>query len=128
MEGPERKTEEFEILPGTEEASESSGPEDLQLKEKVIEVLKTIFDPEIPVDIWELGLIYKLVVKESGSVTIEMTLTSPACPVAESLPPEVERRVKEIEGVKEVDLNVVWDPPWSMEKMSEAARLQLGFL
>lgn len=96
------------------------------IKQKVIEVLRTCYDPEIPVDIYELGLIYGIDIKPQGEVGIQMTLTSPMCPVAESLPPEVERKVKAIPGVKAVSVEVVWDPPWEPSKMSEAAKLQLG--
>lgn len=97
-----------------------------RLKDAVVAALKTVYDPEIPVDIYELGLIYELQVK-AGKVEIQMTLTSPACPVAESLPGDVEGRVREVEDVTDVVVDLVWDPPWGMEKMSEAARLQLGF-
>lgn len=99
-----------------------------ELKEQVTEVLSSIYDPEIPVNIYELGLIYNIDVTEEGSVAIQMTLTSPACPVAGSLPPEVEKRVGTLEGVKEVKVELVWEPPWSMDKMSEAAKVQLGFM
>lgn len=99
-----------------------------QLREKIVESLKTVYDPEIPVDIYELGLIYELKVQEDASVQVEMTLTSPNCPVAGSLPGEVESKVRQVEGVGEVELELVWDPPWSPERMSEAARLQLGFM
>lgn len=99
-----------------------------ELREKVIQVLKTCYDPEIPVDIWELGLIYGINVEPPGSVQIQMTLTSPMCPVAESLPPDVETKVRNIPEVTDAIVEVVWDPPWSMEKMSEVAKLQLGFL
>lgn len=99
-----------------------------QLEQRIISVLKTCFDPEIPVDIWELGLIYELRVDEEGNVYIKMTLTSPHCPVAESLPVEVKQKVKSINGVKDVYIDLVWDPPWSIEKMSEVAKLELGFL
>jgi FeS assembly SUF system protein len=95
-------------------------------EQKVIEVLKTCYDPEIPVDIYELGLIYSVEVKDDGGVEIEMTLTSPACPVAESLPPQVEQKVAAIEGVKSARVDVTWDPPWTPDMMSEAARLTLG--
>ena len=105
-----------------------SPDEKSELREKIIDVLKTVYDPEIPVDIYELGLIYDLQIGDSGRVQVEMTLTSPACPVAGSLPPEVEEKIRSVEGVLEVDLDLVWDPPWSMERMSEAARLQLGFM
>lgn len=96
------------------------------LESQIIEALRTIFDPEIPVNIYELGLIYEVGVKPGGIVHVQMTLTSPACPVAGSLPPEVERRVSEVDGVKEATVEVVWDPPWTAELMSEAARLQLN--
>ncbi|HLF63923.1 MAG TPA: SUF system Fe-S cluster assembly protein [Saprospiraceae bacterium] len=98
----------------------------MTIKEKVMEVLKTIYDPEIPVDIWELGLVYGLDVDDAGKVMVRMTLTSPACPVAESLPVEVYQRVMETEGVTDVDLQVVWDPPWNKERMSDEARLVLN--
>jgi len=95
------------------------------LKQKVIEALKTVHDPEIPVDIYELGLIYDLRIEDEGKVYIRMTLTSPMCPVAESLPLEVQQKVLEVPGVRDVDLEVVFDPPWSKERMSEEARLVL---
>lgn len=98
------------------------------IKSKVIEVLQTCYDPEIPVDIYELGLIYKIEVDSSGSVVVTMTLTSPMCPVAGSLPVEVENKVMAIDGVDEARVDVVWDPPWTPERMTEAARLQLGML
>ena len=99
------------------------------LKERVIGTLKTIFDPEIPVNIYDLGLIYKLEVNEnSGEVLIEMTLTSPSCPVAESLPREAENKVRAISGVSNVRLTLVWDPPWSPDQLSDAAKLQLNIL
>jgi FeS assembly SUF system protein len=97
-----------------------------QIRANVVDVLKTVYDPEIPVDIWELGLIYDLDVDESGGVQIRMTLTSPMCPVAETLPPEVEAKAKTVAGVSDVKLDVVWDPPWSPSMMSEAARLELN--
>ena len=97
------------------------------IRKKIVEVLKTVYDPEIPVDIYELGLVYTVDVDAGGKVEITMTLTSPACPVAESLPVEVEQKVNAIEGVSSVKVDVTWDPPWSPEKMSEAARLTLGF-
>jgi len=99
-----------------------------KLEQEVIQKLKTCYDPEIPVDIWELGLIYEVRIDEEGNTYIKMTLTSPQCPVAESLPPEVKRKVKSVEGVKDVYLDLVWEPPWHMEKMSEEAKLELGFL
>jgi FeS assembly SUF system protein len=97
-----------------------------RIRSAVVDVLKTVYDPEIPVDIWELGLIYDLDVDDAGAVKIRMTLTSPMCPVAESLPPEVEAKARGVEGVSDVKLDVVWDPPWSPSMMSEAARLELN--
>jgi FeS assembly SUF system protein len=98
------------------------------LEAQVIEAVRSCFDPEIPVNIYELGLIYDLKVDESGKVAIQMTLTSPACPAAQSLPGEVRNKVQAVPGVTEVQVDVVWEPPWDPSKMSEAARLQLGFL
>ena len=91
-----------------------------------MDVLKTVYDPEIPVDIYELGLIYDIAVEESGAVAVRMTLTSPMCPVAESLPPEVEEKVRGVAGVTDVKIDLVWEPPWTPSLMSEAARLELG--
>ena len=95
---------------------------------QVIEVLKSIFDPEIPVDIYELGLIYEVKISDEGVIDIDMTLTSPNCPVAESLPKEVEDKVGEMEGVKSAKVQIVFDPPWTQDMMSEAAKLECGFL
>ncbi len=95
---------------------------------KVIDMLKTCYDPEIPVDIWELGLIYEININEENEVLIKMTLTSPSCPVAETLPPEVEKKVGEIEGVKSSKIELTFDPPWEKEMMSEVAQLELGFM
>ena len=99
-----------------------------RIRAGVVEALQSVYDPEIPVNIYELGLIYQIEVADSGFVSIDMTLTSPGCPVAGSLPGEVESRAAMIEGVTGVRVELVWDPPWSMEKMSEAAKLQLGFM
>lgn len=98
------------------------------LEARVIEILKTVYDPEIPVNIYELGLVYGVETTPAGQVNVTMTLTSPMCPVAGSLPPEVEQKVLTIDGVTDAKVEVVWDPPWSPEKMSEAAKLQLGFM
>jgi FeS assembly SUF system protein len=98
------------------------------LEDKVVEVLKTIFDPEIPVNIYELGLIYKVRIEDPDQVYIKMTLTSPQCPVAESLPIEVESKVNALEEVSRAFVEIVWEPPWNSEMMSEAAKLELGFL
>jgi FeS assembly SUF system protein len=95
---------------------------------KVIEALREVYDPEIPLNIYELGLIYEVKVEPDHSVQIKMTLTAPACPVAGSLPGEVERKVESIPEVKSANVELVWDPPWSRDRMSEAALLQLGML
>ncbi len=96
------------------------------IKSQVIEVLRTVYDPEIPVNIYELGLIYDVDVSPEGKVKINMTLTSPACPVAGSLPPQVESRIQALDDVADATVELVWDPPWSPERMTEAARLQLN--
>ena len=96
------------------------------IKKRVIEEVKKIYDPEIPVNIYELGLIYKIEVDEKNKVNVDMTLTSPNCPVAESLPKEVKENIKKVEGVSDVNLNLVWEPPWDKDKMSEAAKLELN--
>jgi FeS assembly SUF system protein len=98
------------------------------LEQKVISTLETIYDPEIPVNIYELGMIYDVKIDNDANVKIVMTLTSPACPVAESLPGEVRAKIKEIEDVKDVDVELVWEPPWNKDMMSEEAKLNLGFL
>ena len=96
------------------------------IKNKVIEEIKKIFDPEIPVNIYELGLIYKIEVDEKNKVNLDMTLTSPNCPVAESLPKQVKDTIMKVAGVSDVNLNLVWEPPWDKDKMSEAAKLELN--
>ncbi len=98
------------------------------LEQEVIDLLKTIFDPEIPVNIYELGLIYKVEITPSFNAIVEMTLTTPACPVAESLPGEVKERIKGIPEINEVFVDLVWEPQWNMEMMSDEAKLQLGML
>jgi FeS assembly SUF system protein len=98
------------------------------LKEKVIEVLQTIYDPEIPVSIYELGLIYEVSILPINNVQVVMTLTAPSCPAAQSLPVEVDQKVRQIEGVNDVHVAVTWTPPWNKSMMSEAAQLELGFL
>jgi FeS assembly SUF system protein len=97
-----------------------------EIEGKIVEALKTCFDPEIPVNIYEMGLIYNIDIQPTGIVQIRMTLTSPACPAAGSLPPEVRWKVQDVPGVKEAKVEIVWDPPWTKERMSEEARLQLG--
>jgi FeS assembly SUF system protein len=98
------------------------------LKQKVIECLYTVFDPEIPVNIYELGLIYEIDILPVNNVQIVMTLTSPACPAAQSIPVEVDQKVRQIEGVNDVHVAVTWTPPWNRNMMSEAAQLELGML
>jgi len=98
----------------------------MELKDQIIVEIKKIYDPEIPVNIYELGLIYKIDVEEKNKVNGNMTLTSPNCPVAESLPNEVKENIKKVEGVSDVNLNLVWEPPWDKDKMSEAAKLELN--
>ncbi len=102
--------------------------EAMALEEKVIDVIRTCYDPEIPVNIYELGLIYDVKVDPTGVVSVKMTLTAPNCPAAQSLPIEVETKVGSIEGVTDADVEVVWDPPWEPSMMSEAAKLQLNML
>ena len=97
-----------------------------KLKDKIVAEIKKIYDPEIPINIYELGLIYKIDIKDEKKVNIEMTLTSPNCPVAESLPKMVKDNILKLDGVDDVDLKLVWDPPWTKDKMSEAAKLELN--
>ena len=97
----------------------------MELKEKVIEEIKKIYDPEIPVNIYELGLIYDIAV-DNKNISVKMTLTTPNCPVAESLPKEVKEGAMQVEGIEDVDLELVWDPPWNKDMMSEAAKLELN--
>ena len=99
-----------------------------ELGEKIVKVLKTIYDPEIPVDIYELGLIYDVLVNEANDVKILMTLTSPNCPVAETLPVEVEEKVKSLDAVSDAEVEITFDPPWTQDLMSEEAKLELGLL
>jgi FeS assembly SUF system protein len=98
------------------------------IEAEILDALRTCFDPEIPVNIYELGLIYDVHVDSTGMVTIKMTLTSPHCPAAQSLPAEIEGKVKVVPGVTDVKIDIVWEPPWDPSKMSEAARLQLGMM
>jgi FeS assembly SUF system protein len=107
--------------------SESPEQKVESIEERVIDVLRTVYDPEIPVNIYELGLVYGIDVDPTGVVVIRMTLTSPGCPVAGSLPPEVEAKVGAVPGVVSCRVELVWDPPWNPSQMSEAAKLQLGF-
>lgn len=138
---PDVLAPEPEISPATEEVSETT-PESTadpvidaganiglaQVEGRVIEAISTVFDPEIPVNIYELGLIYDIQIDGMSDVKIDMTLTSPACPVAESLPGDVQRVVEGVEGIRSVNVELVWEPQWSPDRMSEAARLELGFM
>jgi len=103
-------------------------PQPGRLEEKVVDALRTVFDPEIPVNIYELGLVYDIRIDESRDVFIRMTLTSPHCPEAEALPGYVRRAIEEIPEVRSAEVEIVWEPPWSPDRMSEAAKLELGFL
>jgi FeS assembly SUF system protein len=110
------------------EPADTAGGASESLREAVIVALKTVYDPEIPVNIYDLGLIYTLDIDAEGNVRIEMTLTAPGCPVAQTFPQTVESAVSAVPGVKSAAVDLVWDPPWSRERMSEAAQLQLGML
>jgi FeS assembly SUF system protein len=99
-----------------------------QIKEKALEAIKRVYDPEIPVNIYELGLIYEVSVFPINNVFVQMTLTSPSCPAAQSIPEDVKRFIKEIEGVNDVTVEITFDPPWTQEMMSEVAKLELGFM
>ena len=98
------------------------------LEGQIVEQIKTIFDPEIPINIYELGLIYDVIVSPDAEVNVRMTLTSPGCPVAQSLPVDVNNKVKDVPGVSDATVDIVWDPPWSMDMMSDEAKLELGIL
>ncbi len=112
-----------------EGAETGAAPADAgMLEARICDALSTVYDPEIPVNIYELGLIYNVDIDAGANVAIDMTLTSPACPVAGSLPGEVETRVREVDGVSDVKVELVWDPPWTPDRMTEAARLELGFM
>jgi len=110
------------------EKDEPAGGPGSDLQASIVEALKSIYDPEIPVDIYELGLIYDVAVSEDGDAVVTMTLTTPHCPVAESMPSEVELRVLSVPGVRDAEVKLVWDPPWDPSKMSDEARLELGML
>ena len=99
-----------------------------ELTQRVIDMIKTCYDPEIPVDIWELGLIYEIEIDEENNLKVKMTLTSPSCPVAETLPPETEQKLREVEGIRSAKIELTFDPPWEKEMMSEVAQLELGFM
>jgi FeS assembly SUF system protein len=99
-----------------------------ELAQRVIDTIKTCYDPEIPVDIWELGLIYEINIDENNELIVKMTLTSPSCPVAETLPPEVEQKLRDVEGIRAAKVELTFEPPWEKDMMSEVAQLELGFM
>jgi FeS assembly SUF system protein len=115
-------------LPEPEDVERPEGEDDLSLFDPVLEALKTVRDPEIPVDLVNLGLIYELVVKKGGTVFVEMTLTTPSCPVAASMPEEVKKAIADVPGVEDVRVKLVWTPTWTQDRMSEEARLELGLM
>jgi FeS assembly SUF system protein len=110
------------------ERAQANEFENLSLEDRVIDALRTVYDPEIPVNIYDLGLIYGIQVDSASNVQIQMTLTAPGCPVAQTFPGTVEERVKMVEGVADAKVELVWEPPWDRERMSEAAKLELGML
>jgi FeS assembly SUF system protein len=109
-------------------ALDDAGPVEGTLRERVEDVLRSVYDPEIPVSIYELGLVYGIDITDDGVVRIQMTLTAPSCPVAGVIPGEVEAKLRAVEGVMDAEVDLVWDPPWDPSRMSEAARLELGFM
>ena len=114
--------------PETPDVERPEGEEDPELLEPVLEALKTVRDPEIPINLVDLGLIYELTVKKGGIVYVEMTLTTPACPVAQSMPGEVEAAIRDVPGISDVRVKLVWSPPWDRDRMSEEAKLELGLM
>jgi len=99
-----------------------------ELAQSVIDIIKTCYDPEIPIDIWELGLIYEINIDNENNLNVKMTLTSPSCPVAETLPPEVEDKLRDVKGVRSAKIEITFEPPWEKDMMSEVAQLELGFM
>ena len=99
-----------------------------ELTQKVIDMIKTCYDPEIPVDIWELGLIYEIKIDDESNLNVKMTLTSPSCPVAETLPPEIESKLRDVEGIRSAKIEITFEPPWEKTMMSEVAQVELGFM
>jgi FeS assembly SUF system protein len=124
----ERKRDYLAGFLSGEKPAEPAHGEGSDLQASVVEALKSVYDPEIPVDIYELGLIYDVDISEDGDAVVTMTLTTPHCPVAESLPNEVELRVLSVPGIRDAEVKLVWDPPWDPSKMSDEARLELGML
>lgn len=116
------------VLGATQAAAEPVTAEAATLEAHIIDAISSVYDPEIPVNVYDMGLIYNVEVGPNGIVAIDMTLTSPSCPVAETLPGEVEMKAREVEGVSEVTVELVWDPPWTPGRMTEAARLELGMM
>jgi len=128
---PERVARKRDYLAGFLSGETESAPaaaDNDELRERIVEALKSVYDPEIPVDIYELGLIYDVEISDEGDAVITMTLTTPHCPVAESMPAEVELRVLSVPGIRDAEVKLVWDPPWDPSKMSDEARLELGML
>jgi len=128
---PERVARKRDYLAGFLSGQTESAPaaaDNDELRERIVEALKSVYDPEIPVDIYELGLIYDVEISDDGDAVITMTLTTPHCPVAESMPAEVELRVLSVPGIRDAEVKLVWDPPWDPSKMSDEARLELGML
>ena len=117
-----------EAPPETPDVERPEGEDDPELLDPVLEALKTVRDPEIPINLVDLGLIYELTVKKGGVVYVEMTLTTPACPVAQSMPGEVEAAIRDVPGVSDVRVKLVWTPPWDRDRMSEEAKLELGLM
>ena len=132
MAAEEHNADYFDFAPEppaeTEGVERPEGEDDPVLMEPVLDALKTVQDPEIPVNLVDLGLIYELLVRQGGIVFVEMTLTTPACPVAQSMPGEVEAAIAAVPGVNEVRIKLVWSPPWDRDRMSEAAKLELGMM
>ena len=114
--------------PGAAAATGGAGVDVMALQERVVAAMRTVNDPELPVNIYDLGLVYDLAVDDNGDVAIRMTLTAPACPVAGTLPGMVEQAVRAVDGVGTVEVELVWDPPWSVDRMTDEARLQLGLM
>ena len=127
-ENPGESPPENSVESPPENSAASSADTGNPLREQVVDVLKTCYDPEIPVDVYELGLVYRVEVDDAGKVEVDMTLTSPACPVAGTLPPEIEQKIGRVEGISSVRVDVVWDPPWNPDRMTDAAKLRLGLL
>ena len=114
--------------PETKEMNAIITTQNPAMAQKVIDMMKTCYDPEIPVDIWELGLIYEIDIDNENNLKVKMTLTSPSCPVAESLPLEVEQKIRELEGIRSAKVELTFEPPWTKEMMSEVAQVELGFM